>query len=112
MKHRGLDPNTDYVLHLLQNDHCSRYTEIRGVLEEAGVYCVFKTTVIPKEYLVRGKTREIQTVCKLVNGQEFGFGGHGEWYTDKEMESMKQYDLGLTSSVVWETKQAPDFAPK
>ena len=112
MKINDIDTTKEHILQLCQNPKGRRYYELYCVADPIEKNCVFTTEVIPIELLEPSKINSIQKHCKLSNGQGFGFGGHGEWFTESEMKSMLDYDLGKTSEVIWETESEPFFPPK
>jgi hypothetical protein len=101
-----INPKKEYFLQLCQNDEAHRYCVFRESDEENNEFCVSESQPVPHEILKSKSRDELCSFCKIV------FGSHGEWYTEAESESMRDYDLGKTKAVQWFTEQAPCFAPK
>ncbi|MCG8002187.1 MAG: hypothetical protein N0C81_20730 [Candidatus Thiodiazotropha lotti] len=101
-----IDPDKEYILQLCQNDEGRRYCVFRESEEVKSEFCVSESPPVPHEILKSKNINELCDFCNVV------FGGHGEWYTEAESESMRNYDLGKAKVVQWSTEQAPCFAPK
>ena len=101
-----IDTGKEYFLQLCQNGEGRRFCVFRESEEAKNEFCVSESQSIPHEILISKNRNELCGFCNVV------FGGHGEWYTEAESESMQNYDLGKTKVVQWSTEQAPCFAPK
>ena len=112
MRYHDLIEGKIYVLQLCQNEAGRRYAEFIEVGKDLNGNCIFVTEPLSYEFLQTQDGKQLEKHVSLKDGRRFGFGGHGEWFTHNEMESMKNYDLGLSKVVQWETVNAPSFAPK
>lgn len=101
-----IDSQTEYILQFCQNGEGRRYCVFRKSNEAQSEFCVSESRPVPLEIMKSKSGNELSDFCNIV------FGGHGEWYTEAESESMHNYDLGKTGVIQWSTEQAPCFAPK
>lgn len=104
--------NKIYYLQFCQSNEGRRYCEFREKNETKSKYCIFESNAVPNNILIERNRNKLQSECKINNGSGFIFGGHSEWYTENEAESLKNYDLGKTQVISWETEKEPCFAPK
>ena len=112
MRFHDIEKGKTYVLQLCQKEDGIRYSKFLEVGMELDSNCVFVTKKMDYEFLSSDKGKSLEDYVPLEDGRSFGFGGHGEWFTEAEMKSMRAYDLGQSTTVKWDTEHAPSFAPK
>ena len=70
---------------------------------------VVQTNEVPTDVLRAYRWEDISRDISLVGGGRFGFGPHGEWFTELEAEALRQ---GGWASVPWVTKSPPVLPPR
>jgi len=110
----NIETEKSYVILLCQsNETKRRFCRIAAVEYDSNNEkdVVFKTEVIPNELIEKYQWKEIQEQYRLLNGSKFGFGPHGEWFTEKESKSLRAHALGEAKVIEWETEEPPCLPP-
>jgi hypothetical protein len=97
-----------YSLSLCQDSAGRRFCAVTEI-QNPHPDMVLQTNEVPIHLLSAYRWEEVSRDISLVDGGRFGFGPHGEWFTEVEAEALRHGDW---ASVPWVTKSPPVLPPK